>query len=73
MHDGSAPKEQLRRTLPIAQVAKEFGSKAFSFYVVSQDSRLEDKEIRQECERFMFQWVEENPKYKNWNFQKSWR
>lgn len=73
MHDRSAPAEQLRRTIPIAEVAKKFGSKVFSFYVVSQDSRLEDKEIRQECERFLFQWVEENPRYINWNFQKSWR
>lgn len=73
MHDGSAPPKELRRTLPIAEIAKQYGSKVFSFYVASQDSRLENKEIRQECERFLFQWVEENIEYRNWNFQKSWR
>ncbi len=72
MHDGTAPIEQLRRTLPIAQTAKAYGASAFSFYVVSQDPRLEDKELRQKCERFMFQWIENNPEYINWNFQKSW-
>ncbi len=73
MHDGSAPIEQLRRKHPIALAARKCGSGSFSFYVVSKDARLSNKELRQECERFLFQWVEDNPKYNNWNRQTSWR
>ena len=73
MRNGTAAPNQLRRTLPIAMAAKKSGSNGFEFYVVSEDSNLTDKEIRQECERFMFKWLEEQIKYINWNRQKSWR
>ena len=73
MWDGSAPPEQLRRTIPIAMTAKESGATAFEFYVVSIDPRLSDKALRQECERFMFRWLEEHPNFVSWNHQRSWR
>jgi hypothetical protein len=73
MWDGSAPPEQLRRTIPIAMTAKESGATAFELYVVSIDPRLSDKALRQECERFMFRWLEEHPNFVSWNHQRSWR
>ena len=73
MHDGSAPVEQLRRTLPIAEAAKATGVVGFEFYLVSADVRLEDKALRQETERFLFTWAEQADDFANWNRQISWR
>ena len=73
MRDGTAAPNQLRRTLPIAMAAKKSGPNGFEFYIVSADPRLIDKELRQECEKFMFKWLKEQVEYKNWNRQKSWR
>lgn len=73
MHNGSAPPEQLRRTLPIAQAAKQSGELGFEFFVVSIDPRLEDKNLRQHCERMLFQWADDHPDFINWNRQRSWR
>ena len=73
MYDGSAPPNQLCRSIPIAQTAKKYGAGGFEFYVVSCDPKLEDKELRQECERFMFAWLEKSRKYESWNHQRSWR
>jgi len=70
---GTAPQSQMRRTIPIATVAKQHGADAFEFYVVSADPVLIEKNLRQACERHMFTWVESNPVYTNWNFQRSWR
>ena len=73
LRDGTAPQEQLRRTLPIALAAKATGEAGFEFYVVSDDDRLEDKLLRQSCERFMFDWVRAHPGLTDWNRQRSWR
>jgi hypothetical protein len=73
MHDGTAPPEQLRRTIPIAMTAKECGAGGFAFYVVSVDPRLKDKSLRQECERHMFAWLEQHPTFISWNHQTTWR
>jgi len=72
MHNGTAPPSELRRTIPIAMTAKEHGEEAFEFYVVSADHRLSDKSLRQDCERFMFAWLEEGAQYESWNHQRSW-
>jgi hypothetical protein len=73
MRDGTAPESQLRRTLPIAQAAKRTGDIGFAYFVVSSDPRLEDKVLRQACERFMFEWVRNHPHWVDWNRQRSWR
>lgn len=73
MRNRTAGYAQLKRTIPIAMTAKEGGSDGFEYYVVSSDPRLLDKPLRQECERFMFKWIEEQTKYVSWNHQKSWR
>ena len=73
MHDGTAPEHQLRRTLPIALAAKQTGETGFAFFVVSSDPRLQEKNLRQSCERFMFDWVRDHPDWVDWNRQKSWR
>lgn len=73
MHDGTAGVAQLRRTLPIALAARETGTAGFEFYVVSCDSRLADKALRQDVERYMFNWVAGRADYVNWNRQVSWR
>lgn len=73
MHDGSAPPEQLRRTLPIAEAAKRSGLEGFEFFVVSADKQLENKILRQDCERAIFQWAAASPDFEDWNRQRSWR
>lgn len=73
MHDGSAPPEQLRRTLPIAQAAKATGSLGFEFFVVSAEPRLADKDLRQAAERSLFLWADATEDFENWNRQRSWR
>lgn len=73
MQDGTAGAAQLRRTLPIALAARKSGAVGFEFYVVSCDPRLVDKVLRQDAERFLFQWVASRPEYVNWNRQVSWR
>ncbi len=73
MKDGTAPPVQLRRTLPIANAAKATGAVGFEFFVVSADPRLEDKHLRRECERFMFEWVRNAKGFVDWNRQRSWR
>lgn len=73
MHAGTAPPEQLRRTLPIAMAAKRTGTVGFEFYPVSIDPRLADKELRQNAERFLFSWVRSQPQWVDWNRQVSWR
>jgi hypothetical protein len=73
MQNGTAPPNQLSRTIPIAMTAKESGANGFEFYVVSADLRLVDKELGQACERYMFQWIERQHAYVSWNHQKSWR
>jgi len=73
MHERTAPEAQLRRTLPIAEIAKAKGHSAFDFYLVSDDPRLSDKLLRQECERFLFAWLDKSDQYVNWNRQRSWR
>lgn len=73
MHNGTAPVAQLRRTLPIAEAAKATGVAGFEFYLVSADARLEDKNLRQEAERFLFAWADTTDSFVNWNRQVSWR
>ncbi len=73
MHDGTAPPEQLRRTLPIAEAAKRTGADGFAFFVVSCDPRLGDKQLRQDCERHLFEWVRNHSHWIDWNRQRSWR
>lgn len=73
MYDGTAPPEQLRRTLPIAEAAKHSGAAGFEFFVVSSDERLADKALRQEVERHMFAWVRQSDSFVDWNRQRSWR
>lgn len=73
MRDGTAPQAQLRRTLPIALAAKVTGAIGFEFNVVSVDLRLADKELRQDCERFLFDWVRRSDGLTDWNRQRSWR
>jgi hypothetical protein len=72
MHRGTAPEKDLRRAIPIARAAKATGAKGFEFYVVSDDPRLTDRSLRQEVERFMFDWAEQADGFVNWNLQKSW-
>jgi hypothetical protein len=71
MHDGTARPRDLRRTSPIAEAAKATGAAGFEFYVVSDDPRLKDKELRQETERFLFKWAEQADGFVSWNRQKS--
>lgn len=73
MHAGTAPPEQLRRTLPIAMAAKRSGAVGFEFYPISVDPRLADKELRQSAERFLFFWVRSQQHWIDWNRQVSWR
>lgn len=73
MHAGTAPPEQLRRTLPIALAAKRSGDEGFGFYPISVDPRLADKEFRQNAERFLFSWVRSQRQWVDWNRQVSWR
>lgn len=73
MHAGTAPPEQLRRTLPIAMAAKRSGFGGFEFYAISTDPRLADKELRQNAERFLFSWVRAQRHLVDWNRQVSWR
>lgn len=73
MRAGTAPPEQLRRTLPIAMAAKRTGHVGFEFYAVSVDPRLAEKSLRQEAERFLFSWVGGQAKLVDWNRQVSWR
>jgi hypothetical protein len=72
MRNGTAPPSELRRTLPIAQAAKATGARGFEFYVVSVDPRLRDKPLRQETERFLFDWAERATEFISWNHQRSW-
>jgi hypothetical protein len=73
MHDGTAPPEQLRRTIPIAQAARATGAVGFEFYVVSVDPRLQDERLRYETERFLFRWTWPGAAgFLNWNHQRSW-
>jgi len=62
-----------RRTLPIAEAAKATGLAGFEFYLVSADTRLEDKTLRQETECFLFAWADAADGFVNWNRQVSWR
>ncbi len=78
MHDRTAPASQLRRLEmsdphPIVVEAASEGSAAFEYYVVTDDPRMNDKEMRQECERYLFRWLEEHSDYESWNRQRSWR
>lgn len=73
MFSGTEKPEQLRRTSPICIAAKELGLAGFKFYLVSDDSRLCDKSLRQECERFLFEWCDKHSQLVSWNLQKSWR
>jgi len=73
MHDGTESPDQLRRTIPIAMTAKEHGASGFAFYVISDDERLRDKQLRQDCERHLFKYVEQHPDFDSWNHQKTWR
>jgi len=73
MKSRTAPVAQLCRTLPIAQAAKATGTRGFEFFLVSADPRLADKELRQDCERFLFAWVRQVEGLVDWNRQRSWR
>lgn len=73
MHRGTAKEADLRRTIPIAQAAKATGVEGFEFYVVSDDPQFEDMSLRQEAERFMFDWAEQSEEFVSWNLQRSWR
>ena len=69
---GPPDQRDLRRTSPIAEAAKATGAEGFEFYVVSDDPRLNDKELRQGTERFLFKWAEQADGFVSWNRQKSW-
>lgn len=73
MHDGTEKPEQLRRTSPICMAAKEMGLAGFKFYLVSKDPKLTDKQLRQDCERYLFDWCAKHQTLESWNFQRSWR
>jgi len=73
MHHGTEAPEQLRRTIPIAKTAKEHGASGFAFYVISDHPRLRNKQLRQDCERHLFKYLEQHPDYDSWNHQTTWR
>ena len=72
MGDGTAPATQLRRSHPICAAAREFGSDGFEAFLVSDDPQLLDKTVRQECERYLFEYVRAS-EWIDWNRQRSWR
>ena len=78
MHTGTAPESQLRRLRmsdphPIVVHAAEDGATGFEFFIVCSDTRLGETSLRQDTERFLFDWVRKQPALVDWNRQRSWR
>ncbi len=73
MQEGTARESQLRRTSPICERVKATGNAGFEFYTISADPRLKGRELRMECEAFLFGWFEatkEAGHWESWNLER---
>ena len=66
------PKEANRKG-PIVDLAKEWGSESLEHYLVSDDPRLIDRELRVECEKRLHEWARSQTLYCDLNRQRSYR
>jgi hypothetical protein len=72
MYNGTAGQQDLNRPAAICKAAIEHGPDGFEAFLVSADPRLADKDLRQDCERKLFEVIRESG-WADWNLQSSWR
>lgn len=71
--DGThGPKEAGRRGL-IVELVKVWGSKGLEYYLISNHSKLADREFRVDCEKFLHEWARGQTDYRNLNTQRGYR
>lgn len=58
------------RSGPLADHAKDWGDLGLETFALSTDPRLEDDQIRYECETELHRWAEEQSLWKNFNGEK---
>jgi len=57
----------------IVDLVKEWGSEGLEHYLISNDPRLADRELRVECEKFLHEWARSQAEYRNINTQRGYR
>lgn len=70
MHLGTARESQLRRTSELCERVKATGNEGFEYFLISGNEAFSDKNLRLECEAFLFGWFQsfgEPNGWKNWN------
>jgi hypothetical protein len=73
MHNGTAPTNQIKRNNVFCQAAKRDGHAGFGHCIISIDSRLSDKVLREEVESFLFHFVATSERYLDFNYQRGYR
>jgi hypothetical protein len=67
-----SPKETSRRGA-IVDLVKQWGSEGLEHYLISNDARLADRELRVACEMFLHAWSREQTEFRNLNTQRGYR
>lgn len=71
--NGTHPPKEANRRGPIVDLVKQWGSEGLEYYLISNDPRLEDRELRVECEKFLHEWSRQQDTYRNLNTQRGYR
>lgn len=70
---GTHTPAEAKRQGPIVELAKQWGSEGLEYYLISNDPRLADRELRVECEKFLHDWARSQETYNNINRQRGYR
>ena len=71
--DGTHSQKEATRRGVIVELVKEWGSEGLEHFLISNDPRLADRELRVECEKFLHAWARTQTQYRNLNTQRGYR
>ncbi|CTQ76204.1 hypothetical protein LAX5112_04516 [Roseibium alexandrii] len=71
---GQISNRESRRKGPIVDLAKRWGAEGLEHFLISNDERLVDRELRVECEKYLHHWAKYHQRtYRNLNRQRGYR
>ena len=71
--DGSHTPKEAQRQGPIVELAKAWGAEGLEYYLISDDPRLADRELRVACEKHLHEWARKQTRFRDLNGQRGYR
>ncbi len=70
---GTHKEKETNRQGIIVELVKEWGSEGLEHFLISDDPRLADRELRVECEKELHEWARSQTTFRDINTQRSYR